>query len=207
MKKFFAAVICIALTTATSFAKHNQQSPAPVVNHKVEAQHRPHHDPVVDMELIKSMGLSPKKVQQIEALKQRKQQEMAARHPQRPQHHGKMGKQHHEKAARPQHAQKCVMPAHPQPGQKPKVVAHQHHGKHQAHNQQWQAHRAEMKAFKADYRKELCKIMGKDKYIAYVELQNDKMSHRRHQSFAGHKGHSHHSVPAHKPHPQAPNKG
>lgn len=202
MKKIFAAVICIALTTAATFAKHNQQAPAPVVNHKVEAQHRPHHDPVVDMELIKAMGLSPKKVQQIEALKQRKQHEMAALHPKAKQHHKG---QHHAKATHPQHGQKCVMPAHPQPGQKAKVVA-QHH-RNPAVAQQAKARRAQMKTFKEEYRKELCKIMGKDKYIAYVELQNDKMSQHRHHHAQGHKGHPHQSAPAHKGHPHAPNKG
>lgn len=163
MKKIFAAVLCIALATTTSFAKgHQNNNHAHHDTHKVEQQHRPMHDPVVDMKLINQMGLPAKKVEQIKQLQASKQHEMAA-------HRAKAAQLKDQMRRSPQNQGSKI---------KDPKFAHQKGQRNHLH--------AEMKAFKETYRKELRHIMGTDKYVLYVERQNDQLAAHR-----AHRGHRH----------------
>ena len=84
MKKTMLAVLCLAMTAMTTIAKDNNKSHQGHMN-------QPRHemvDPVINMEIVGQMGLSEKKVQQIAALKVKKQDEMKAPH--KGAHHAQM---------------------------------------------------------------------------------------------------------------------
>ncbi len=166
------AVLCLALTAMTTMAKDNNKS------HQ-DHTYQPRHemvDPVINMEIVGQMGLSEKKVQQIAALKVKKQDEM--------------------KALRAQHQHTKGVTDNT--GRKPKAETKEHHGKkHQAAPGQqpmaqkashMSAHHAQMRAINEKYRKEIKDIMGSKTYVAYVEKVNDHLAmhqaHGRH-----HKGH------------------
>lgn len=151
MKKILAAVICIIIATTATMAKNNHQE-APAVKPEVHQQHKM-HDPVVNMDIIKELGLSNRKIQQIEALQQRKQKELASIRPMK-QHRPNV----HQKGQRPQTG--VAQPK--KPGMDPKQ-------------------KEKMMAFKDGYRKELRSIMGTEKYLTYVEHQNDRLAARHHR--------------------------
>lgn len=107
MKKILAAVICIAITTGSMLASgkgHPQHQGLQVGPPEIEVRQpqRQHHDPVVDMSIIKDLGLSKIKIAQIEELQQRKQQEMAAHRPMKKEHKA-MHQKAHQKAAPAHH--------------------------------------------------------------------------------------------------------
>lgn len=175
MKKTMLAVLCLAMTAMTSMAKDNNKSHQGHMNHPRQEK----VDPVINMEIVGQMGLSDKKVQQIAALKVKKQDEMKA-----------LRAQHQHKADKKVHHDKKL---HAAPGQQPMAQKAQHKD----------AHRAQMKAINEKYRKEMQNIMGTKTYVTYVEKVNDRLAmHQAHGKH--HKGHGqrlHHNR-LHKPMPQ-----
>lgn len=145
MKKTMFAVLCIAMTAMTTMAKDNNKSHQGHMN-------QPRHeivDPVINMEVVGQMGLSEKKVQQIAALKVKKQDEM--------------------KALRAQRQHKTDKKNHAAPGQKPMAKKGQFN----------KEHRAKVQAINAKYRKEMQDIMGTKTYVNYVEKVNDHLAMNR----------------------------
>lgn len=182
MKKTMLAVLCLAMTAMTAVAKDSNKD-------QKGRMTRPRHevvDPVINMDIVGQMGLSDKKVQQIAALKEKKQAEMKAL---RAQHQTKAGK-------KGQHGMKN----HGAPGQQPWIHNGQHRGEH----------RAKMQAINEKYRRDMQDIMGTGTYVRYVEKVNDHLAmhkaHGKHQKGHGHRMDSHrrrqhhhggHPVPLH----------
>lgn len=180
MKKTMFAVVFMAMMAMGCMAKDNATKTQKHGN-------APRHemvDPIINMDVVGQMGLSEKKVQQIAALKVKKQDEMKALRAQR---------QH--KADKKNHAAK---------GQKPMAK------KGQFNNE----HRAKVQAINAKYRKEMQQIMGTKTYVNYVEKVNDRLAmnkahgnrHKGHgqKMHKGVKMHQHHqgrpqTMPQHGP--------
>ena len=142
MKKTMLAVLCLAMTVMTTMAKDNNKSHQGHMN-------QPRHervDPVINMEVVGQMSLSEKKVQQIAALKVKRQDEMKALRAQRQHMAGKKN--------------------HATPGQKPMAKK----------GQFIMEHRAKVQALNAKYRKEMQEIMGTKTYVNYVEMVNDRLA-------------------------------
>lgn len=156
MKKIFSAVICMSMIAMSVMAQNHNG------NHPQAPHHdKPHHeqvDRVVNMEIVREMGLPAKKVAQIEALQQRKQQEMKAHKQHR---HGQQVAQ----GNKPHHS------GQPVTGKKSQQIDHK----------KMQAHKQQMQAFRDNYRKELHAIMGDKAYTRYLEKVNDRMVARHHR--------------------------
>lgn len=180
MKKTMLAVLCLAMTAMTTMAKDNNKSHQ---GHMNQSRHEM-VDPVINMDVVGQMGLSDKKVQQIAALKVKKQDEM--------------------KALRAQRQHKADKKNHAVPGQKPMAK----------NGQFKKEHRAKVQAINAKYRKEMQKIMGSKTYTTYVEKVNDRLAmnkahgnrHKGHgqKMHKGAKMHQHHEghpqpMPQHGP--------
>ena len=163
MKKTMLAVLCLAMTAMTSMAKDN-------TNVQKTRMNQPRHemaDPVINMQIVGQMGLSDKKVQQIAALKEKKNAEMKA-----------LCAQHQPKAGKKDHA---GSKQHAVPGQKPMA---------QKGRPQGERH-ARVQAINEKYRKDMQAIMGTKTYVRYVEKVNDHLAmhkaHGRHQKAHGQK--------------------
>lgn len=168
MKKIFSAVICMSMIAMSVMAQnHNGNQPQ---------AHKPHHeqvDRVVNMEIVREMGLPAKKVAQIEALQQRKQQEMKAHKQHRHNQQVAQGKKPHHSG---------------QPVTDKKA--------RQIDPKKMQARKQQMQAFNDSYRKELRAIMGDKVYTRYLEKVNDRHIAMRHHR----KGvHRHNDAQHHEP--------
>lgn len=87
MKKILAAVICMTIATMGCMAQgsnngHKNHGDKPMTEmpqqHQAQkpVQVKPHTDHVIDMKVIKDMGLSEKQLKKVAELKQRREEEM-----------------------------------------------------------------------------------------------------------------------------------
>lgn len=180
MKKTIFAVVCMAMMTMGCMANDN----APKAQKHGNAPRHEMVDPVINMEVVGTMGLSDKKVQQIAALQEKRQEEMRrlrAQHKPQGEAKAKRGKGHQPAAAPGKH----------QMAQR---------GLHRAE------HHAQMKAMNDKYRKDLQDIMGTKTYVKYVEQVNDRLAMHKagKASRRGHGQHRHngHVQQQHGAHPQ-----
>lgn len=172
MKKTMFAVVCMAMMAMGCMAKDN--------NHKVQKNHgnAPRHemvDHVINMKIVKEMGLPEKKVNEIAALQTKRFEEVKNLRAEQKKQHGMAKPQAN---AKPQHGEK-------------------HMGKKGQH---FAEHKAKMNAINEKYRKDVKHIMGTDTYVKYVEKVNDQlaMNHMGKHHQKGHNRHAHHGKKMHK---------